>query len=128
MEEWPLIVLIDGDCTLCSSAAHWFAARDRAGRMLFAPNQGEVARIADEPAGGDPGTIVVWRGSRRLVRSAAILEMLRRLGGGWAVAAQVARCCPRWVRDLAYDCIARRRRRLSCAFDGKHLSLHHLAE
>ena len=128
MQDWPLIVLIDGECTLCSTAALWFADRDQSGRMLFATNQGEVARIADEPPGGDAGTIVVWLGSRRLVRSTAVLELLKGLGGGWAFLARLARCCPRFIRDWIYDRVARRRRQLSCAFSGKLLSLHQLAE
>lgn len=128
MQDWPLVVLIDGDCTLCSTAAFWFAHRDRAERLVFATNHGEVARLADEPPGGDTGTIVVWRGSRRLVRSDAVLTMLAALGGGWRWAAAVARCCPRRLRDGLYDLVARRRRALSCHFGGKHLSLGHRAE
>ncbi len=69
MRKTPLVVLIDGSCALCNGAAAWLARRDVAGAMVFAPNQGEVARIAGEPPGGDMGTIVVWDGSRRLVRS-----------------------------------------------------------
>lgn len=128
MQDWPIIVIIDGECALCNTAAVWFAHRDRRSRMLFAPNQGQAARIADEPPGGDAGTIVVWAGSRRLIRSTAVLRMLESLGGGWAFLATLGRWCPCFFRDWLYDQIACRRRRLSCAFGGKLLSPHHLAE
>ena len=81
MRETPLLVLIDGTCALCNGTAAWLARRNVDGAMIFATNQGEVARIAGEPPGGDMGTIVVWDGSRRLVRSAAVLLLLRTLGG-----------------------------------------------
>lgn len=125
----PLIVLIDGDCPMCHSTAIWFARRDPAARMIFAANQGVVARIAGEPAGGDTRTLVVWDGSRRLVRSGAALAMLRSLGGGWALVARGLAWIPVGWRDDFYDFIARHRRRLpgqaaACTL----LSPRHLAE
>lgn len=129
METVPLIVLIDGDCPMCNATAVWFAQRDPAGRMIFAANQGTVARVAGEPPGGDARTLVVWDGSRRLTRSVAVLTLLRRLGGGWRLLAAFAGLCPVGLRDFAYDAIARHRRR----FPGrpgacKLLSPLHLAE
>jgi predicted DCC family thiol-disulfide oxidoreductase YuxK len=100
MRETPLLVLIDGTCALCNGTAAWLARRNVDGAMLFATNQGEVARIAGEPPGGDMGTIVVWDGSRRLVRSAAVLLLLRTLGGGWRWLAAAARLCPGSWRDF----------------------------
>ncbi len=87
----PCIVLIDGDCAMCNATAAWFARRDPAGRLIFAAGQGQTARIAGEPPGGDPGTLVVWQGSRRLVRSTAALTLLRLLGGGWGWLARIDR-------------------------------------
>ena len=129
METVPLIVLIDGDCPMCNATAAWFARRDPAGRMIFAANQGTVARIAGEPAGGDRRTLVVWVGSRRLTRSTAVLTLLRRLGGGWAWLARVAAVCPVRLRDFAYDALARHRRRFPGSPGAcKLLSPLHLAE
>ena len=128
MPASPLIVLIDGTCALCNGTAAWLARRDPEGRMLFAPNQGEVARIAGEPPGGDPGTIVVWEGSRRLVRSEAVLVLLRTLGGGWRLLAAVAGLCPVALRDVLYDQVARRRHRFAGAPACTRLSPFHLAE
>lgn len=123
-----LIVLIDGECALCNGSAAWFARRNAEGRLLFATNRGEVARVAGEPPGGDPDTIVVWDGSRRLVRSAAVRAMLAALGGGWALLGGVAGWLPvRWL-DFAYDQVARRRHRFAGPVACTRLSPYDLAE
>jgi len=129
MEPVPCIVLIDGDCAMCNATAVWFARRDPAGRLIFAAGHGQTARIAGEPPGGDPGTLVVWQGSRRLVRSTAALTLLSLLGGGWGWLARVGFLVPLFLRDAVYAAIARHRRR----FPGQlgactRLSPLHLAE
>ena len=128
MQEVPLVVLIDGSCALCNGTAAWLARRDRAGRLVFATNQGEAARIAGEPPGGDPDTMVVWAGSRRHVRSAAILTLLRSLGGGWRLLAVLASVCPRRLADFFYDQVARRRHRFAGPGACTRLSPSALAE
>ena len=124
----PLIVLIDGECALCNGSATWFARRNTAGRLIFATNRGEVARVAGEPPGGDPDPIVVWDGSRRLVRSQAVRAMLAAVGGGWAFLSEVAGCLPVGWLDFAYDQIARRRHRFAAPAACTRLSPHDLAE
>jgi predicted DCC family thiol-disulfide oxidoreductase YuxK len=109
MEAVPIIVLIDGDCALCNQTAQWFAARDTRGSMVFATNTGESACILGEPPGGDQGTVVVWVGSRRLVRSTAVLHMLRCLGGGWGLLARLTAWVPVFLADAVYRLVAQRR-------------------
>lgn len=128
MTAVPLIVLIDGTCPLCNGTAAWLARRNAAGGLLFATNQGEVARIAGEPPGGDPDTLVVWEGARRHVRSTAVLAILRALGGGWWLLASGLTLCPVGLRDLCYDTVARRRHRFAGPAVCKRLSPYHLAE
>ena len=128
MRKTPLLVLIDGTWALCNGTAAWLARRNVDGAMLFATNQGEVARIAGEPPGGDMGTIVVWDGSRRLVRSDAVLLLLRTLGGGWRLLAAAARLCPGVWRDFLYDQVARRRHRFAGPAACTRLSPSDLAE
>ena len=128
MRKTPLVVLIDGTCALCNGTAAWLARRNVDGVMVFATNQGEVARIAGEPPGGDMGTIVVWDGSRRVVRSAAVLLLLRTLGGGWRSLAWLAWFCPAALRDFIYDQVARRRHRFASPSACTRLSPHDLAE
>jgi predicted DCC family thiol-disulfide oxidoreductase YuxK len=128
MPPVPLVVLIDGTCALCNGAAAWLSRRDQRGAMVFATNQGVVARIVGEPPGGDPETIVVWEGSRRRVRSDAVLLLLRSLGGGWWLLAGLARLCPGTWRDFVYDQVARRRRRFAGPAACTRLSPSALAE
>jgi len=124
----PLIVLIDGECALCNGSAAWLARRNAAGGMIFATNRGEVARIAGEPPGGDPDTIVVWAGSRRLVRSRAVRALLASLGVGWSFVAAVAGWLPVAWLDFAYDQVARRRHRFAGPATCTRLSPYDLAE
>lgn len=128
MRKTPLVVLIDGTCALCNGTAAWLSRRNTEGAMVFATNQGVVARIAGEPPGGDMGTIVVWDGSRRLVRSDAVLLLLRTLGGGWRLLAWLAGCCPGALRDFVYDQVARRRHRFAGPATCTRLSPYDLAE
>ena len=117
MPDAPLVVLIDAECPLCCGTAAWLSARDPKETMVFASNRGVVARIADEPPGGDSGTVVVWDGSRRLVRSAAVARLLQALPGPWPFVAGALLCVPRFLRDAAYDFVAARRGRSArCAF------------
>ncbi len=128
MRETPLVVLIDGTCALCNGTAAWLARRNAAGGMIFATNRGEVARIAGEPPGGDQGTLVVWAGSHRLVRSNAVLALLRGLGGGWRLLAWFACFCPLVLRDFIYDQVARRRHSFAGPAVCTRLSPYDLAE
>jgi predicted DCC family thiol-disulfide oxidoreductase YuxK len=128
MRETPLVVLIDGTCALCNGTAAWLARRNAAGGMIFATNRGEAAQVAGEPPGGDQGTLVVWDGSRRLVRSAAVLALLRSLGGGWRRLAWLAWFCPPRLRDFIYDQVARRRHHFTGPVVCTRLSPYDLAE
>jgi len=128
MQDSPLVVLIDGDCAMCNGTAGWLARRNAAGRMIFATNRGVAARIAGEPPGGDPTTIVVWDGARRLVRSTAILALLGSLGGGWRLLAAIGRLCPLVFRDFLYDQVARRRHQFAGPAACTRLSPYDLAE
>jgi predicted DCC family thiol-disulfide oxidoreductase YuxK len=128
MSPAPLIVLIDGACPLCNRSAAWFARRNRQGAFIFGKNTGEVAKVLGEPHGGDQGTIVVWEGARRLVRSTAVLTLLRALGGGWRWLAILGLGVPCGLRDGVYDFIAQRRHRFSGCTLGARLSPLDLAE
>ncbi len=52
------------------------------------------------------------RGERVLTRSAAALEVARYMGGVWRLAA-IGRVVPRFLRDAAYDVVARHRHSLA---------------
>lgn len=111
------LVFYDGVCGLCDRFVQFLLARDRRGRLRFAPLQGELARRELEAPGQPPAdsdSIVVIAGwhspaSRRLIRSRAVLHAVGELGPGWLLLTVVARIVPRRVGDAAYAALARRR-------------------
>jgi predicted DCC family thiol-disulfide oxidoreductase YuxK len=106
----------DGHCGLCQRAVRFILAEDATGiAFRFAPLQGEtfLARVAAERRAGLPDSVVVLtRDGELLLRSAAFLHILRRLGGGWRVLAAVLSIIPRGLLDLVYDLVARIRYRV----------------
>jgi len=124
----PAIVLIDGDCMLCNRTMNWFSARNQSKSFIFAKNTGEVARILGEPQGGDASTVVVWVGSRRLVKSEAVIYLLSKSGALWPWLGLTLKITPRVIRDLFYDLIARSRHRLNLPKVCPCLSHEDLAE
>jgi predicted DCC family thiol-disulfide oxidoreductase YuxK len=107
------LVLIDGECVLCSASFRFVARRDRGRRFKFAPVQGAFGSAAARVIGIDPtqpDSFAVVVGGRALLRSEGAIAILRTLPGwGWTVALLIV---PRQLRDWAYDRIARNRYRL----------------
>lgn len=113
------IVLYDGVCGLCNGLVRFVLRRDRRRRFRFAPLQSAFARELLGRHGRDPRDldtlyVVVEPGGKaeRLIdRSRAVLHVLRRIGGPWALASP-AGLLPRGLLDAAYDLVASRRYRL----------------
>lgn len=119
------LVFYDGVCGLCGRFVQFLLARDPAGRIRFAPLQGDLARRELTPLGHDPAdldsvfVIADWQtpGQHVLARSRAVRYAVSRLGGPWGVAAGAARLVPPALADAVYRIIARRRYRLFGRFD-----------
>ena len=117
-----LLVIFDGRCGLCNRSVRWFLRRDARDRMRFVASESPLvaALLARNEMGADrfgPSSIVVVRNAERpservLVRSDAVLAMLRELPGMWPVAGRVLGWIPRPVRDLGYRVVARFRYRI----------------
>ncbi len=117
-EDPRAVALYDGVCKFCSGATQFILARDRRDRFRFAPLQGPFGQSVLARQGRplddldtfylvlDPGRPT----QRVLTKSDAGLEVLRRLGGPYALAV-IFRLVPRFVRDAVYDVIARNRYR-----------------
>jgi predicted DCC family thiol-disulfide oxidoreductase YuxK len=112
-------VYYDGHCGLCHRTVRFLLAEDVDGsRFRFAALQGATcaARIAPERRAELPDSVVVETADGKLlVKSAAVLHLLARLGGLWRVLGAAGSIVPRGVRDLAYDGVARIRLRLFAA-------------
>jgi predicted DCC family thiol-disulfide oxidoreductase YuxK len=105
------LVFYDGACGLCHSTVLFLLKRDADGsRFRFSPLQGETfaARISrvDLP----DSVIVLTAEGEVLIRSAGVVHLLRRLGGGWALVGVLLRLIPRLLRDWGYDRVAAMRR------------------
>ncbi len=116
------VLLYDGLCGFCDRTVHFVLARDPAGRMRFAPLQGEYARqvLNEHPSLRDIDSLILVEAVDEphtpLVRSDAILAIADYLGWPWRGAA-VFRIVPRVLRDWAYDLFARHRYRLFGRYD-----------
>ncbi len=119
------IVLYDGVCGLCNRLVQFILKRDRNHRFLFASLQSEFADTLLKRHGADARDldtfyVVIDHGKpteRVLMRSDAILHVVKTLGGIWALAS-VGRILPRAIRDAMYRLVARNRYRVF----GKHES------
>jgi len=113
------VILYDGVCGLCHRLNRFVLERDRHDRIRFASLQSEFGRAALARHGRDAGrleTVCVLvparaSGERLLVKSDAVLFILRELGGGWKLAGAL-RILPRRLRDVGYDQVARHRYRV----------------
>jgi predicted DCC family thiol-disulfide oxidoreductase YuxK len=111
--EW---LYYDGHCGLCHRAVRFVLAEDLAGDAFrFAPLQGEQFQASVSAAEREalPDSLVVRSGAGALLtRSAAVIHILRRVGGFWRLLAGMVALIPAPLRDAAYDGVARIRYRL----------------
>jgi predicted DCC family thiol-disulfide oxidoreductase YuxK len=116
MAETPITVFYDGHCGLCHGLVRFLIARDPTGEKFdFAPLQGEycAAAITQSVRQRLPDSLVVRTDEGRLlVKSAAVLCVLKRIGGAWRAIGIVLGILPTSLTDLGYDGVARMRRRL----------------
>lgn len=107
------LILFDGVCLLCSRWVRFVIDRDPAARFRFLSIQSPKGRSLAAEMGispDDPETNVVVLHGRAWFKSDAALMVLGALPSTRAIA--VLRWAPRWLRNPAYDLIARNRYRL----------------
>jgi len=113
-----MIVLYDGTCGFCHGTVRWVLARDPGGSIRFAPLQGGLAREALRQLPGLDGvdSVIVLHPAGAWVRSTAVLELCRYVGGGWRLLL-AGYLLPRRLRDWLYDQFAKRRFALFARLD-----------
>jgi predicted DCC family thiol-disulfide oxidoreductase YuxK len=101
------IIFFDGHCGLCDRLVTEIFLRDRTHRFKFAPLQGPTARqrLKEPPS---LNTIVFLKQDRTFVKSNAVLEIFRELGGFYSLIG-LFKIVPLFLRDALYDLIARHR-------------------
>ena len=110
----PAIVIIDGECGLCTRASHYGMRHAAPGLLRFVASQ--------EPEGGDllarhgmkdvaSDTMVAVVVERAFVESAAVVQVAKRLKWPWRGQATVW-LVPKPLRDAGYRWVAKRRKRM----------------
>ena len=108
----PPLIVVDGECVLCTRWAGFILRHDRQARLRLAVTQSPLGRALYAHYRLDPDeTNLLVRGGRAYVRSDAVLGVLAVLGPPWSLA-PAARVLPRSWRDHAYGWLARNRFRL----------------
>ncbi len=98
---------------MCNSQVRFIKRRDRKNRFRFVPLQSAEGRSLLRPAGlpeDELDTVVYVREGRSLVRSSAVLGILRDLGGGWRLFGSLV-IVPVVIRDFFYRLVAHNRHR-----------------
>ena len=115
------LLLYDGSCGFCAESVQFVLRHDRRRQTLrFASLQGAAGSdVRARHPELDAVDSVIWyehdADSGRdllLVRSSAVLRVLRYLGGVWRLLAWLSALVPRPVRDGVYDFVARHRHAL----------------
>jgi predicted DCC family thiol-disulfide oxidoreductase YuxK len=109
-------IFYDGFCGLCHRAVRLVLAedtRDAAFRMATLQSDTFERSVPEDKRADLPDTVVVQReDGALLVRSAALLYILARLGGYWRVSSFILRAVPDAVIDAGCDFITRIRHRI----------------
>src|SRR6266404_1651987 len=105
--EW---VFYDGNCALCHGWVRFVLAEDTGGKNFrISPLQGELFATcfpAEERASLPDSLAVLTEDERLLTRSAAVLHVLRCLGGLWQIVGAILVVTPRSILDWFYDRVA----------------------
>jgi predicted DCC family thiol-disulfide oxidoreductase YuxK len=114
------ILLYDGVCGLCNRFVQFILRRDRNAIFRFASLQSPfaariLARHGVNPTALDTVYVVLnyeLPNESLLSRSDAALFVIQLVGGLWRPAASLLRLLPRFLRDPAYNLVARHRYRI----------------
>lgn len=108
------VVFYDGTCGLCHRGMRWIVAEDASGSAFdFAPIGMDRFNAELPNAGELPDSVIVKTAQGEvLVRSAAVVHILHRLGGFWRIGGFLFGAIPRAVRDPLYDFLASIRYRI----------------
>ena len=114
------ILLYDGVCGLCNRFIQFILRRDRNAIFRFASLQSPLAarilaRHGANPSDLDTVYVVVNHdlpNESLLSRSDAVMFVLNELKGLWLPVASLLRLLPKFLRDPAYNAVARHRYRI----------------
>lgn len=109
-----IVVLFDGDCTVCNRSIEFIALRDKKKRFQFAPLQSLKGIELLKDFSINPtqlNSLVVLDGKNLFTHSTAVLQIFKNLSGGWRLL-YIGVLLPRIIRDKLYTLIAERRHKI----------------
>jgi predicted DCC family thiol-disulfide oxidoreductase YuxK len=107
------VILFDGVCNLCNSSVNWVIDHDKKNQFKFAALQSAYGqkKVADLGLSDNyMGTVVLEDDGKGFMRSDAVLEIARHIGGIYS-AAVIFYIVPRFIRDFIYKIVADNRYR-----------------
>jgi predicted DCC family thiol-disulfide oxidoreductase YuxK len=110
------LVLYDGLCGLCNRSVNFILHHDRHEAFMFASMQSDISRQILAKHGNSPDsldTLILINdfdtaAESVMTRSDAALFVMSELRG-WYRVFDILRVLPKWIRDRAYNLIARNR-------------------
>jgi predicted DCC family thiol-disulfide oxidoreductase YuxK len=119
------IVLYDGVCGLCNQLVQFILRRDKNAVFRFASLQSAVAATVLTRHGANPTDLDTFyvvlshdEAQETLIsRSDAVVYVLKQVGGFWRLGAFISGAFPKFLRDAAYNLVARNRYRIFGHYD-----------
>ena len=112
------IIFYDGECGFCNKWVEFYLTHrmqdntnEEQGRCYLAPLQGETAH---DFLGKniDVSSIVFWNNNKQYTKSTAVIKIMKQLNWRYRCLAFMMMLIPKCIRDLAYNYIAKRRKKL----------------
>lgn len=112
LPEDKIILVMDGNCALCSRGARTIASADKGDIIRITTIQSETGRALLEHFRLDPDDPWTWLAlveGCALTSSDAIIAVGKRLKAPWPWLATIGSLVPRFLREPAYRLVARNR-------------------
>lgn len=110
------IIFYDGDCGLCNSLIQWILKIDKRNCFFFSPIQSKFAngflpKSIQLKIGlpNPPKSLVYYKKNQFFLRSQAILEIGKDLGGMFLVFSYILSWIPNSILNILYDWVAKYR-------------------
>jgi len=108
MDDHRPVLLYDGVCNLCNGMVRFVIRWDRKKEIQFASLQSETGKSYLEELGlptDDLDTLVYLKAGKHFIRSSAVLEVLKDMGGFWRLF-YIFIIIPKCLRDPVYRLVA----------------------
>jgi predicted DCC family thiol-disulfide oxidoreductase YuxK len=113
LQNWPPLILFDGDCGFCNQSIQWISQLDKKGILYYIRANSKLGKAIlaffDPPEKAEDTVFFVAEG-KIYWKSEAILQILYWVEFGFAIG---LRYVPLFIRDFFYDTVAKYRYLLS---------------